>query len=62
MATSRFSPDLIHYGKEFFYWDKPVQTIKTFEDQPEFNHKGIQTLMREDTCSISYQLLAPTDW
>lgn len=61
MATSRFSPDLIHYDKNFFYWEEPFSK-KRFLDKPEENHKGIQTAMREDTNSISYQLLAPTDW
>lgn len=62
MATSRFSPDLIHYARDFFYWPDPYPAEKTFHDQPEQNHKGIQTVMREDTNSIAYQLLESTDW
>lgn len=54
MASSKFSSDLNHYGKEFFYWELPVETKKTFTN--------IQTLMREDTQSIAYQLLTSTDW
>lgn len=62
MATSRFSPDLIKYNRDFFYWPDPYSVKKTFHDQPEQNHKGIQTVMREDTNSIAYQLLESTDW
>ena len=54
MATSKYSSDLNNYGREFFYWELPVETEKTFTD--------IQTMMREDVRSIAYQLLVSTDW
>ena len=54
MATSKYSSDLNNYGREFFYWEIPVETEKPLTD--------IQTMMREDVRSIAYQLLVSTDW
>jgi len=54
MATSKYSSDLNNYGREFFYWELPVETEKTLTD--------IKTMMREDVRSIAHQLLVSTDW